>query len=101
VSWWAIAALALGTYAMKAAGPLVLGARRLPPLAERIAGLAAVALLCALIALQTFTDGGELVFDGPLVAGVAVAGVAVWRRAPFVAVVLAAAATTALLRLVT
>lgn len=101
MTWWAIAALALGTYAMKAAGPLVLGDRRLPPAAERVIALMAVALLSALIALQTFTADGELSFDGPLVAGVGAGAVAVWRRLPFAVVVLVAAVVAGLLRLAT
>jgi branched chain amino acid efflux pump len=59
----------------------------------------AVALLAALIALQTFAVGGELEFDGPLVAGVAAGAVAVWRRAPFAVVVVLAATVAGLLRL--
>ena len=59
----------------------------------------AVALLAALIALSTLADGARLKFDVPLVAGVSAAGLAVWRRAPFVVVVVLGAAVAAGLRL--
>ena len=55
------------------------------------------ALFSALVITNTFADGNELVLD-ERAAGVAVAFVAAWRKAPFVVVVVLAAATTALLR---
>jgi len=45
----------------------------------------------------TVANGKTLVFDERL-AGVAVAGILVWRKAPFLLVVLAAAFVTAALR---
>ena len=56
-----------------------------------------VALLAALIGVQTFAAGQRVVFDARLV-GLAVAGFAVWRRWPFLVVVGLAAASTALVR---
>jgi branched-subunit amino acid transport protein len=58
------------------------------------------ALIAALVATSTFGDGRELRLDAR-VAGLAVAVVALWRRANFVVVVVAAATATALTRLVT
>ena len=59
---------------------------------------AAVVLLLALVATATFFDGHA--FAGPSrVIGVGVGAVLAWRRAPFVLVVVAAAATAAVLRL--
>ena len=49
---------------------------------------------------MTLADGETLVFDARVV-GVAVGAVAVWRQVPFVVVVVAAMAATALFRLVT
>ena len=49
------------------------------------------------MAVQTL-DGGERIVIDARVPAMAVAGVLVWRRAPFLVVVLAAAATAALLR---
>jgi branched-subunit amino acid transport protein len=66
---------------------------------QRLFLMLAVALLSALIALSTFADGADVSFDVPLVAGVGAAGVAVWRKAPFVVVVVLGAAVAGLLRL--
>jgi hypothetical protein len=65
---------------------------------QRVAGLLPVALLSALIVIQTLSTGHRLVVDARA-AGVAVALVAVALRAPFLVVVAAAAVTAALLRL--
>ena len=62
-----------------------------------MAELIPAALLAALVALQTFAIGRSLHLDARAV-GLAVAGVAVWRRAPFVVVIVAAAAATAAAR---
>ncbi len=67
-------------------------------LAERIVTLIAVALIAALVATSTVTEGKSLHVDAR-VAGVAAGGIAIWRGAPFPAVVVIAAATAALLRL--
>ena len=62
--------------------------------------LAPVPLLAALILTQTVVSTtGAYVIDARLPA-VGVAALLVWRRAPFLVVVLAAAATAALLRAV-
>ncbi len=98
MTWTWMAVLALGTYAMRASAPLVLGTRQLPVLGQRLASLIAVALIAALVATLTFADGKSLQIDAR-VAGVAVGAVAIWRGAPFPVVVVLAAATTALLRL--
>ncbi|MFN8110306.1 MAG: AzlD domain-containing protein [Thermoleophilia bacterium] len=98
MTWGAILLLAGLTYAMKAAGPVVLGDRALPPLATRALALVPPALLASLVAVGTFASGRALVADARLV-GFAVAVIAAWRRAPFLVVVLAAAAATALTRL--
>jgi len=60
--------------------------------------VSAVVLLAALVATAALLEGPGLAgFARP--AGVAVGGVLAWRKASFVVVVLAAAATTAGLRL--
>jgi branched-subunit amino acid transport protein len=94
VTWPALIGLAVCAYAMKAVGPLVLGDRTLPERWNAVLALIAVPLLAALIVVQTFTVGSHYVIDSR-VAGVAVAAVAVWRRAPFIVVVVLAAATAA------
>jgi branched chain amino acid efflux pump len=97
VTWVGVLALAVGTYAMKASGPLVLGSRPLPARAQRLVALLAVALLGALIGISTFTSGHGLALDARA-AGLAAAVGAIALRAPFAVVVLAAAGTTAGLR---
>jgi branched-subunit amino acid transport protein len=97
--WPAIVIAAGGCYALKLAGLSVPrrvldGAR-----VQRVAALLPVALLAALIATSTFATGDRLTVDARA-GGLAVAAVAVWRRAPFLLVVALAAATTAGLRLV-
>jgi branched chain amino acid efflux pump len=67
---------------------------------ERLNTLLPPALLAALVVVQTFADGTSLTLDARA-AGVAAGGVAVALRAPFIVVVIVAAATAALLRAVT
>jgi hypothetical protein len=96
--WTAIVVGSLGCYALKLAG-LSVPARWLEaPRPARIASLLPVALLSALVATQTFADGRHLSVDARL-AGLVVAVTLVWRRAPFLVVVFAGAATAALARL--
>jgi len=97
VSWTAIIVLSAGSYAFKLAG-LVAGDRLAVRLAP-VSGLLPAALFAAILAIMTLADGETLVFDARVV-GVAVGAVAVWRRVPFVVVVVAAMAVTALFRLV-
>jgi hypothetical protein len=52
-----------------------------------------------LVVVELVADGRHVVLDGPRLAGFAVGAIAVWRRAPFLVVVIAAAATAALIRL--
>jgi branched-subunit amino acid transport protein len=99
VSWPAILVLAAGAYACKAAGVMLLGPRATSRLALRAVALLPASLLAALVVVQTFGADRRLVVDARA-AGVAVAAVLAWRRAPFVAVVVAGATVTAVLRAV-
>ena len=98
--WTAIVVGSLACFGLKLAGLSVPAGILASPRVQRVAVLLPVALLAALIGLQTFTDGRSLVIDAR-VAGLAVAVVAQWRKAPFLVVVASACATTALLRAVT
>ena len=89
--------LAVGVYALKAAGPLLLGGRELPPLGARVVALLPAGLLAALVAVSAVAQGPRLVLDPRLLA-LAVAALALRLRAPFVVVVLLAAATAAAAR---
>jgi branched-subunit amino acid transport protein len=97
VSWAAILGLAAAAYGLKAIGPVVVGRRALPPDVTQMLELVAVPVLAALIVVQTLDGGGRLVLDARVPA-LCVAALLVWRRAPFLVVVLAAAGTAALLR---
>ncbi|MFF0793413.1 AzlD domain-containing protein [Streptomyces spiralis] len=97
MNWTWVVVAAAGCFALKLAGLLVPGNLLRHPATARVAGAIPVALLAALISVQTFTDNREIVLDSRI-AGVLVATLAVWLRAPFLVVVAAAAATTALLR---
>jgi branched-subunit amino acid transport protein len=91
--------MTLGTFALKSAGPLVLGERTLPLRVQQVVGLLPAALLAALAIVSTVGDDGNVVFDARLV-GLVVAGMALWRRAPFVVVIVLASAATALARVI-
>jgi branched-subunit amino acid transport protein len=98
--WLVILGLAAGTYALKAAGPMLLGGRVLPERTRVLVGVLPAGLLAALVAVSTLSDGGSLGVDARL-AGLIAAAVALWRRAGFVTVVVVAAAATAVVRLLT
>jgi hypothetical protein len=98
--WTAVIVGSFGCYALKLAGLSVPPRVLENPRIQRIAELLPIALLSALIGTQTFADGRSLSIDARF-AGLLVAIVLVWRRAPFLVVVFAAAATAALLRLAT
>lgn len=99
-AWLVVALVGAGTVAIKAAGPVLLGGRPLPPRLAGVVELLAPAVLSALVVVQTFGAGQTLTVDERLV-GVAAAAVALWREAPLLLVVVVAAGTTALVRLVT
>jgi branched-subunit amino acid transport protein len=95
--WLVVALVGAGTVAIKAAGPVLLGGRPLPTRLAGVIDLLAPALFGALIAVQTFGDGQSLTVDERVI-GVAVAGLAIWRRAPLIIVVVLAAAGTGIAR---
>jgi len=94
----AMLALAAGTFAVRLAGPILRSRISFPSRAERLLEAGAIVLLAALVATTALTAGHGLA-GVARPAGVAVGGVLAWRRAPFLVVVLAAAATAALIRL--
>ncbi len=93
----ALAVLALGTFALKAVGPVTTTGRELPPPVARLTRLLPAALLAALVATQTVGDGAALTLDARLV-GVGLAVVAVALRAPLPVVVVVGAAGAAITR---
>lgn len=97
MKWLPILFTAAGCFVLKVAGTLL--PRRLlrDARVRSMSVLTPVALIAAITALQTVSTGQRLVVDARL-AGLAVAAVAVWRKAPFVVVVLSAAVTAAAIR---
>jgi branched-subunit amino acid transport protein len=99
-AWGVVVWCAVGTLAIKAAGPVLLGGRPLPARLDGVVRLAGPALLAALVAISTFGQGQSLVVD-ERAAGVAAAALAVRLRAPALVVVIVAAAVTATIRALT
>ena len=97
--WPALLAGCAGVYLLKLAGMSVPMAVLQRPRVQRLAALLPVVLLAALIGVQTFGSGQAVSIDARS-AGVLVAAVAVWRRAPFLLVVALAVGVTAAVRAV-
>ena len=96
--WISLLVVSLVTTLMRAAGPLVLGKRRLPSAATRVFGLMAPVLLAGLIVVELGGEGWSGV-DPNQVTGVATAGAARLLRAPMLLAVVVGVLTTAGLRL--
>jgi branched-subunit amino acid transport protein len=96
--WVAIMAVTLASAAIKAAGPILVGGRELPPRVNAVIALLAPTLLAALVVTETFGDDGHPVLDERAL-GVGVASVALALRAPVLLAVALAALVTALARL--
>jgi len=97
VTWTLIILLTLGAYAFKVTGLVFLGGRSLPPIFERCLALIPAAVVTALVMKDTFTNGQDVVLDARAL-GIAVAGIAAWRKAPLIVVIVLGAAVTALVR---
>ena len=97
-TWTVVAVVGAATVAIKALGPVLLGGRELPPRLLGVVELLAPAVLAALVVVQVFGADRRLVLDERVV-GLIAGAVAVALRAPILVVVVAAAATTALVRL--
>ena len=97
MTWLAILAASAVCFALKLLGHLVPEHWLADPRVARTAALVTVALLAALVGVQTLTTGHHLVIDARVPALLVAAG-ALALRAPFIVVVVAAAATAAVLR---
>jgi len=100
VLWTTVVAASLGCYLLKLAGLSVPASWVEQPWVARVVDFVPAALLAALVAVQTFTSGHDLVVDGRL-AGVAVAALALALRAPFIVVLVLAGAAGALAHVLT
>jgi uncharacterized membrane protein len=96
--WGIVAAIGVGTVAIKGIGPVLLGGRPLPKRVQSVVTLLAPALLAALVATATFGEGQRLVLDARVI-GMAVAVGAIALRAPALLAVVLAAASAAIARL--
>jgi branched-subunit amino acid transport protein len=100
LTWSVIGLLAIGVYGQRAIGAVAIDTARLDQRWQRVISSLPLAIITAVIALQTVTTDRSFTIDARL-AGIAVAGLCAWRRLPLLVTVLAAAATTALLRAMT
>ena len=97
-AWIAVLATSAGCYVLKLAGLTVPPRLLARPRVRRFAELVPVALLAALAAVQSATSGHEISLDPARLAGMGAALAALALRAPFLVVILVAAATAAALR---
>jgi branched chain amino acid efflux pump len=96
--WTLVLATIAGCYLLKLAGYLVPARVLDHPGVRRVVELVPVALLAALVVVEGIANGRHYDVNGPRLAGFAVGAFAVWRRAPFLVVVVSAALVAALLR---
>lgn len=96
--WSAILLAAIACVALKTIGYLVPSSWLDAPRPARIADLLTVALLAALVGVQTLAAGQAIAVDARVPAVLVAAGLLL-MRAPFLVVVAAAALVAALLRL--
>jgi len=96
--WITVVALCVANAALKAAGPVMVGGRRLSGRAASVIALVAPALLASLVVYETLnTDGRGIQIDARLV-GVAAAAAALALKRSILVVVTVAALATALTR---
>ena len=96
--WILVGATIAGCYLLKLAGYLVPARVLDAPQIRRLVELLPVALLAALVVVEAVAAGRRLQFDGPRLAGLGAGAIAVWRRAPFIVVIVVAAVVAAVLR---
>ncbi|HSK16820.1 MAG TPA: AzlD domain-containing protein [Gaiellaceae bacterium] len=97
-TWIVVGVVGIATIGLRAAGPVLLGSRELPPRLAGIVALLAPSVLAALVVTQAAGGDREIVLDARLV-GLAAAVVALLLRAPLLLVVAIAAVATAGFRL--
>jgi hypothetical protein len=95
--WPLVLVASFAVFALKLAGQLAPRHWLERPDVARYAALLTAGLLAALVAVQTVGAGAGIRLDARIPA-IAVAALLLWRRMPFIVVVLAAALTAAGLR---
>jgi len=96
--WLVVAVVGIATIAFKAAGPVLVGRRELPPRLQACVELLAPVMLTALVVTQTFGGDEEIEIDARVV-GVGAAVIAIVLRAHIIVAMAIAALATALVRL--
>ena len=96
-AWWIVIAASVLVYLLKLSGYLIPQRLSAGPAVSRIAALVTIGLLSSLVASQTLAASGELSVDARVPAILVAAGL-LWLRAPFIVVIVAAAAVAAGLR---
>lgn len=96
VIWTAVIGASVLAFAFKYIGQSIPQSVLANPRVSKIADLIPTALLAGLVAVQTFGSKSELVVDQRL-AGLAVAAIALYLRANFLVMLIAATLTSALL----
>ena len=94
--WSAVIGASVLAFAFKFIGQSIPQTLLANPRISKIADLIPTALLAGLVAVQTFANKSELVVDQRL-AGLAVAAIALYLRANFLVMLIAATLTSALL----
>ena len=97
ITWVAMLVLAAGVYGQRLLGMVAIETSRLPSRWHAVLGAVPLAIIAAVIALQTATEAGSLETDARL-AGPAAAACCAWRRLPLAVVVVGAAGVTAAVR---
>jgi len=100
LTWTTVALLAVGVYGQRALGAIAVDPTKLDARLQRVLTALPLAIISAVIALQAVTSDRAIAIDARA-AGLAVAALCAWRRLPLLVTVLAAAATTAILRAAT
>jgi branched chain amino acid efflux pump len=98
-AWIVVAVVGVATIACKAAGPVLVGRRELPPRLQACVELLAPVMLTALVVTQTVGGDEEIEVDGRVV-GVGAAAIAIALRTHIIVAMASAALATALVRVV-
>lgn len=96
--WLAVVLASLAVYSWKYFGYLLPHSILDSKLLSKTAGFITIALLTALVGIQTFVSNREIVFDGRVVALI-VSAVLLRLKVPFIGVVVISAAIAAAFRL--
>ena len=97
-AWIVVAVVGVATIACKAAGPVLVGRRELPPRLQACVELLAPVMLTALVVTQTVVGDEEIEIDARVV-GVGAAAIAIALRAHIIVAMAVAALATGILRL--